>query len=298
MSRMVTIASCSVEWDFRTTARAAALDLVDQAGRRGADIVCLPEFVGSDCRDGEFIPTPVPGPVTSSFAQLAAKHRTYVIVPLVEQCDGGLPYNTCVLLDRGGHIVGRYRKTHLCLPGFQEGQKMRAGDDVPVFQTDFGAIGMTTCMDIHYPELYTVLALKGAEVIFWPSGAMDYTGDLIESLVNARAIDNQVYFVPSHAVQLPYLVGRPYGRSRIVDPMGRVRADTGHFPGVAMAEVDLDQTYPMWYEGEMLDRHPTMRQTLFRTRRPELYDDVAKPVEPRHWQRGAAPEDQSKEPSP
>ena len=53
-----------------------------------------------------------------------------------------------------------------------------------------------------------MLALKGAEIIFWPSAAMDYTGDLIESLVNARAVDNQVYFVPSHFLQMPYLVGK------------------------------------------------------------------------------------------
>ena len=69
-------------------------------------------------------------------------------------------------------------------------------------------------MDIHYPEIYTTLALKGAEIIFWPSAAMDYTGDLIESIVNARAVDNQVYFVVSHFVQLPYLAGKHYGRSR------------------------------------------------------------------------------------
>ncbi len=103
---------------------------------------------------------------------------------------------------------------------------------------------------------------------------MDYTGDLIESLVNARAIDNQVYFVASHFVQTPYLSGKHYGRSRIVDCMGRVRADTGHFEGVAIAEVDLDQTYPMWYEGQRLKEYPTMRRTIFRTRRPELYTQI------------------------
>ncbi len=114
---------------------------------------------------------------------------------------------------------------------------------------------------------------------------MDYTGTLIESLVNARAIDNVVYMVPSHYVQLPYIVGRSYGRSRIVDPMGRIRVSTGHFPGVAMAAIDLDQTYPMWYQGEMLEEYPTMRETLFKTRRPELYGELVKPVTELHWKR-------------
>src|SRR5204862_4229909 len=139
---------------------------------------------------------------------------------------------SAVLIDRAGKIARNYRTTLRCLPQFHEGETTAAGDEVPVFKTDFGTIAITTCMDIHYPELYTAMALKGAEIIFWPSAAMDYTGDLIESLVNARAIDNQVYFVPSHFVQSPYLAGKHYGRSRIVDCMGRTRADTGHFEGV------------------------------------------------------------------
>ena len=287
MPRIVNIATCTVESGPAATPRDEALRLVDEAGQRGADIVCLPEFVGSDCDNGVFKPTPVPGPITDAFATLAARRGMHVILPLVEEADGK-PFNTAVLLDRQGRVAGRYSKTHLCLPGFQEGETTRPGDELPVFETDFGTIGITTCMDIHYPELYIALALKGAEIIFWPTGALDYTGDLIESLVNARAVDGQVYFVCSHYVEMPYLAGKPYGRSRVVDPMGRIRADTGHFPGVAVARVDLDQTYPMWYQGPMLQRYPTMRETIFRTRRPELYDELTRPVEPRHWQRGRA----------
>ena len=131
-------------------------------------------------------------------------------------------------------------------------------------------------MDIHYPEIYSVMAVNGAEIIFWPSGALDYTGDLIESIVNARAIDYQVWMVPSHHIQLPYLSGKCYGRSRIVDPMGRIRADTGHFPGVAVATVNLDEQYPLWYEGPMKACYPTLRDVVKKTRRPELYGDLAK----------------------
>ncbi|MCE9591391.1 MAG: carbon-nitrogen hydrolase family protein [Planctomycetes bacterium] len=286
MTRRVKIATCSVETDFSKTQRAQALRLVEEAGERGADIVCLPEYVGSDCVNGQWSATPVPGPVTEEFARLAAKYEMFVITPLVEENGRDKPYNTAVLIDRKGRIAGRYRKTHLCLPGHGEGEKFLPGDELPVFETDFGRIAVTICMDIHYPELYTALALRGAEVIFWPSGAMDYTGDLIESLVNARAIDNQAFFVCSHYIQLPYLVGRSYGRSRVIDCMGRVRADTGHFPGVAVAEVDLDQTYPMWYQGKMLNEYPTMRETFFKTRRPELYGEVIKPVTPAHHARG------------
>ena len=289
MSRPVRVATITLESDFQHSTREQAFGYVEQAGKAGADLVCLPEYGAGDCVPGRFVPTPVPGPITDDFAALAARYHCYVVAPVVEEAPGGKPYNTAVLLGRRGELVGRYRKTHLCLPGHQEGERYRAGDELPVFALDFGTIAITTCMDLHYPELYGALALRGAELICWPSGAMDYTGDLIESLVNARAVDNQVYFVSSHYVQTPYLVGRPCGRSRIVDPMGRTRADTGHFAGLASATIDLDQTYPMWYQGAMLAAYPTMRETLFKTRRPELYGDLTTPVQPRHWQRGPPP---------
>jgi N-carbamoylputrescine amidase len=277
MSRNVRIATCSVNYAPGVSSQETALALVERAGRMGSDIVCLPEFSAAPVRAGQFAAEPVPGPAVEAFAALAAKYKTYVIVPMLEDVGRPKHYNTAVLLDRGGRVVGKYRKTHLCHPVGGESETTCAGDELPVFKTDFGTIGVSICMDIHYPELYTTLALKGAEVIFWPSAAMDYTGDLIESIVNARAVDNQVYFVASHFVQAPYLVGKHYGRSRVVDCTGRVRADTGHFEGLALAEVDLDQTYPMWYQGQQLEDYPTMRQTIFRTRRPELYGQVTQP---------------------
>lgn len=276
MPGKITIASCSVEHYFKTDETEQCLRLIEEAGKHKADIVCIPEYCASPFKDGVPAPVPVPGAITDRYAALAKKYRMYVIAPLVEKLDGPKHYNSAILFDRQGQIAGVYRKTHLCTPEYGEGDSFLPGNEVPVFKTDFGTIGITICMDIHYPELYSAMALKGAEIIFWPSGALDYTGDLIESIVNARAIDYQIWMVPSHHIQLPYLAGRCYGRSRIIDPMGRIRADTGHFPGVAIAPVDLDQQYPLWYEGPQKACYPTMRDIVKKTRRPELYGDVAR----------------------
>ena len=88
----------------------------------------------------------------------------------------------------------------------------------PVLETDFGRVGIGICMDIHYPEMWRIYALDGADILLFPTMCLDYTGDHIESIVNARAIDNQVYLVSSHFVMQPFLSGRSMGHSRIVDP--------------------------------------------------------------------------------
>ncbi len=274
--RPVTVATASVSVPGRPNDpeayREASFDLIRQAGERGADVVCLPEFTCSRHMEGDrFEPEPVPGAASTKLGELARAYHMWVIGCLLEKADDGRCYNTALLFGRDGHLAGRYRKTHLCHRDCGEGERVAAGDEVPVFRTDFGTIAITVCFDIHFPELYRAMADQGAEIFFWPSAAIDYTGELIEHMVNTRAVDNQAYVVTSHTVATPYLVGRPYGRSRIVDCMGRTRADTGHFPGLAIARIDLAQTYPTWYAGVAYEKYPTMRELFRRHRRPELY---------------------------
>ena len=145
-------------------------------------IGCAPEQVATL---GETIPG---GEITERLRAQARQYGLYVIGALRER-DGEAIHNTAVVIGRDGEIVGKYRKTHLA-PG--EWDEVQAGDEYPVFTTDFGRIGVLICMDIHYPEIWRILALQGAEIIFWPTQCIDYTGDLIESLFNARAIDNQI----------------------------------------------------------------------------------------------------------
>lgn len=260
--------------------------LFAEAGEARADIVVAPEEYDLPARlrgelpdaKGEAIPD---GPLSRRAAELASRYGMYVISNIREFA-GGRTYNTTSLFGRKGELVGRYRKTHLA-PG--EEADVTPGDELPVFQCDFGVVGVQVCMDIHYPESWRVLALKGAEVIFHPTMAIDYTGDHIESLVNARAIDNSLYVVTSHFVDVPYLAGRRMGHSRIVDPAGRTRADTGHRPGVALAEIDLDENFEMWYTGELKERYPTLRDAYLSRRRPELYREICEPDTLKLWRR-------------
>lgn len=252
-----------------------SLAMIDKAGAVKADLVLLPEepdVVGCLPDKQRELPEPLPGgPLFTQFAAHARANNLYVAYSQRE-CDGNRIFNTGVLIDRQGELVGKYRKMHLA-PG-EEGDVLPGDMGYPVFTCDFGRVAIGICMDIHYPEMWRIFALKGADVLLFPTMCLDYTGDHIESIVNARAIDNQVYLVSSHFIQYPFLSGRSMGHSRIVDPYGRTLADTSHRPGLAFADVDLDAGFETWYNGDLKQRYPTLKDCYLGMRRPETYQEI------------------------
>ncbi|MFK7694312.1 carbon-nitrogen hydrolase family protein [Paenibacillus sp. HJGM_3] len=287
MSRKAVLATVSLHVDEQSAIPGVnierALALIEEAAKWKPDLIVLPEEIDiyrlppeEVARMGE----PVPGgPIQAKFAAAAAQSNSNIVLCIRER-DGEHLYNTSIVLDRQGNYAGKYRKTHLA-PG--ECDQVQQGDDYPVFDLDFGRIGITVCMDVHYPELWTILALQGADVVVHPTMWMDYSGNLCESLVNARAIDNQIYVVTSHYIQMPYLSGRTMGHARIVDPYGRTRADTSHRPGVAVAEVDLDESYEYWATGELKKKYPTLKECFLGMRRPETYGILTRPDSDNNW---------------
>ncbi len=287
MSRKAVLATVSLPVDEQSVKPGVnierALTLIEEASRWKPDLVVLPEEIDiyhlpeeEISRMGE----PVPGgPIQTKFSEAAVKYNTNLVLCIRER-DKDQLYNTSIVINREGKYRGKYRKTHLA-PG--EVNQVQQGDNYPVFELDFGTIGITVCMDVHYPEIWTIMALQGADVIVHPTMWIDYTGNLCESLINARAIDNQIYVVTSHYVQVPYLSGRAMGHARIVDPYGRTRADTGHRPGVAVAEVDLDETYEFWATGELKKKYPTLKECFLGMRRPETYGILTRPDSENKW---------------
>ena len=283
MKRMAKLATVSVLSNQPAGIIENALALVDEAARLKPDLIVLPEEidrVGAGTEDAAKVGEPVPGgPIQERLADKAREHNVNIVVGLRER-DGNRLYNAGVVINRAGEFVGKYRKTHLA-PG--ESAEVEPGDEYPVFELDFGVIGIMICMDIHYPEPWRILALQGADVIAHPTMWRDYTGDLCESVVNARAIDNQVYVVTSHYVTMPFLTGGSMGHSRIVDPYGRTRASTSHRPGVAVAEVDLDEAYEYWETGDLKKQYPTLKECFVGMRRPETYGIITRPDSENGW---------------
>jgi predicted amidohydrolase len=198
--------------------------LVEQAAARGADIVCLPEgitLVGNGLEYAQAAEA-VPGSTTAFLGDLAKRLRVWIVAGLYER-DRARIYNTAVLVGRDGTLVGRYRK--MSLPDEEIEGGLTPGSDAPVFDTDFGRVGLMICWDSSYPEVARALASRGAEVIFLPI----WGGE--ETLIQARAIESQVHIVAS---------GYDF-RTGIFDRKGRRIADARDDPEVIVAEVDLGE---------------------------------------------------------
>jgi predicted amidohydrolase len=194
---------------------------VEEAAAKGADIVCLPEgitLVGNDLKYADAAEA-VPGPSTEFLGALAKRLRVWIVAGIYERTGARL-YNTAVLVGRDGSLVGRYRK--MSLPDEEIEGGITPGSDTPVFDTDFGRVGLFICWDSSYPEVARSLAARGAEVLFLPI----WGG--VEQLVQARAIENQVYVVAS---------GYDF-RSGIFDRRGERIADA-RGAEVVLATVDL-----------------------------------------------------------
>lgn len=204
--------------------------LLEEAARQKADIVCLGEGItvcGTGARDAE-VAESVPGPTTQFLGQLAQKHRFYMVAGIYER-EEKLVYNTAVLVGRDGKLVGKYRK--VCLPYEEIDEGITPGQDYPVFQTDFGRVGMMICWDVHFPEVARHLAAQKAELLLLPI----WGGN--ETLARARAIENQVFLLAS---------GYDF-RSAIYNPRGEPIAQAEKDSQVLVVEVDLaEKVYWPW----------------------------------------------------
>ncbi|MBN2138574.1 MAG: carbon-nitrogen hydrolase family protein [Sedimentisphaerales bacterium] len=230
---------------------------IDAAGRLALDIVCLGETVEAVGTRASLHDRaePVPGPTSAKLADAAKRNNIWVVATLNERA-GRIVYNTGILIDRQGRIAGKYRKTHLPREEWKQG--VRPGDSYPVFETDFGKVAIQICYDWFFPEPESIFALKGAEIIFaptWGNTFPDKAGCIDgESTFRVRARDNGVYMVPSVYD----------GDSLIIDPMGRILADSNGKTGVFWAEIDLAKT-------EGLDWVGHWRSIAPRHRMPETY---------------------------
>jgi len=169
-----------------------ASKLLQMAGIRKPDIVCLPELFTGCKPIGS-----IPGIETEVVGKIAREYGMYVVAPFYARIHDKV-YNCSVLIDRQGLVKGFYKKVHLW-PWEAPVDGVSAGDDFPVFETDFGKIGLCICHDHQFPETSRCLTIQGAEIICCSTRMPDPFQFPWLELSKIRALENQVFIVSTGA---------------------------------------------------------------------------------------------------
>ncbi len=249
-----------------------AAEHIRTAAAEGADLVVLPEnfsFFGTDEELFDQAES-IDGPTLTNLGDVANECDVHVVAGTLKLKKAGQEklVNASAHISPDGIVKDLYEKIHIFNADVggesYEGDTVEVGgDDIVLFDIGDITVGMTVCFDVRFPELYRILALRGADVILVPSLFTLHTGkDHWEPLLKARAIENQVYMVAPDVVgEYPPHSNRSYGRSLAIDPWGLVIAQASDTETVVTADLNTSVLE------DARSSVPTLPQ-----RRPDTYD--------------------------
>ncbi len=252
-------------------------EYVAQAASSGVEAMCFQELFNGpyfcQVQDAgyyayaEAIPD---GPTTKRFQEVAEKHGMVLVLPLYEQEQPGVLYNTAAVIDADGTYLGKYRKTHIPqVKGFWEKFYFRPGNlGYPVFDTAVGKVGVYICYDRHFPEGWRALGLNGAQVVFNPSATSRNLSAYLWKLEQTASAAANMYFVGAinRVGTEPLGDNDFYGTSYFANPRGQIveEAASDRHQELIIRDLDLamiDEVRAQW--------------AFYRDRRPDLYGDLA-----------------------
>jgi predicted amidohydrolase len=240
---------------------------LEEAAAAGASLVVFPEcaipgYMFDSAEEALPYAEEIPGPTTEMFERECARLGVHAVCGLIER-GGDTIYNAAILVGPDG-LIGSYRKTHLPFLGVD--RYVTPGDELKVFDTALGRIGLLICYDLRFPEVTRTLALHGADIVCLPTNFPMAARLQCDVIAPARAAENRIYLLVANRVGKER-TGEFCGLSQIVDPYGARLAETGVTDeALLFAEVDVekarDKDYVVPGEYELY---------LFGHRRPELY---------------------------
>jgi omega-amidase len=240
-----------------------ATGMIEQAVVKGAEIVMLPEMFNCPYDHRYFRPFAerLPGGETEqTLSQMAQRMGIFLIGGSIPEIGNKNEiYNTSLIFNPLGKVIGKHRKVHLFdvqVKGgiqFKESATLSAGNQVTLVDTPWGKIGVMICYDIRFPEQTRLMAIEGAKMIFIPAAFNLTTGPAHwELLLRSRALDNEVFMLgcsPARDIHSSYIA---YGHSMVTTPWGKVIAQLEEEEEILMVELNLDeideirQSLPVW----------------------------------------------------
>lgn len=226
-----------------------AARMIRQAAEQGAELAMLPEMFCCPYENAAFRPygEAEGGPAQQALSALAGELGIWIVGGSVPELEDEKVYNTSYVYDSSGRQVARHRKMHLFdidVEGgqrFMESDTLSTGNEVTVFDTPWGRMGLCICFDLRFEELSRLMTLQGAQIILTPAAFNMTTGPAHwELLFRQRAVDNQLFTVgtsPARDEAGSYVA---WGHSIVCDPWGSVIRQCG--AGEELAVTDLDLT--------------------------------------------------------
>src|SRR5262245_1263730 len=245
----------------------AGIARLEEAVAAGAELLVLPEcaipgYMFDSLEEAMPFAEEIPGPTTEALEAACRRLGAHIVCGLLEH-EGDVLYNAAVLVGPDG-IIGSYRKTHLPFLGVD--RFTTPGDELSVFDTPLGRIGLEICYDLRFPEVTRTLALRGADIVAHPTNFPMAAKVQTEVITLARAAENRIYLLTANRVGKEG-TGEFCGWSQIVDPFGTRLVEAGEREEkLLVADIDLekarDKDYVIPGEYELY---------LFGDRRPGLY---------------------------
>ena len=265
MSRSVSIALIQPPCELGNTALniSHAVALCGEAAAEGAQLICLPELFNT----GYNLKTLGHNTVkygleayqdtVDHVSECARKNNCYIVCPIVEPTSmPGVAYNSALLIDNQGKLAGRYAKTHLF--GLEK-EHFTAGDQIPVFDTPFGKLGLLICYDMGFPETARSLCLRGVELLIIPAAWPTHDEDLWELNLRQRALENNIFVAGINCSQ-QYDGLHLFGKSTICNPRGTIVNQMDSLCGFQTTTIDLNDI------SRFREKIPYLRD-----RKPHLY---------------------------
>ncbi|MEX0769903.1 MAG: carbon-nitrogen hydrolase, partial [Balneolaceae bacterium] len=234
------------------------LELIEQAVTEGNRIICLQELFTTTyfCRNisQSFFKwaEPIPGRVTDHLTRMAARHEVVILAPFFERQAAGLYYNSMVVVDADGSLLGTYRKMHIPDdPGFYEKYYFTPGDQgYQVYKTAYGKIGTLICWDQWYPEAARITAMKGADLLVYPTAIATLPGEneqdkkeylqAWQTIQRSHAIANGCFVASINRVGEEG-GSKFWGHSFVAGPFGQIIAEAGEKETILSAEMDYSK---------------------------------------------------------
>ncbi len=228
-------------WENKTENFSKVEKLTREAAAQECALVCLPELFSTGfTMNSERFAEEIPGNTTHFLEELAEKHRIYIIGSLIEKRrNNQRPKNSCVVYNKEGRQIAKYNKIHL-FSYDEEDKHYSQGSSIPIFSIGHIKASMFICYDLRFPELFIEASVRGAKIIFvpanWPSTRLEHW----QTLLKARAIENQIYIVGVNRTGRSPTLDYP-GSSMIVGPFGGIVAQGSKREEIVVGEIQEEE---------------------------------------------------------